>query len=188
MVYDAPSADDDQKRQVEAWVFEAIRKQPNAVGLKARLGAIWIWRSRYDEAAEWYRRMLAENPDNPDALNNLAWLLALRDQGNVQEALGLIDHAIDVMGAIPSLVDTRAVVLIRAGQLDQAILDLNRARSAEPRNPNFALHLAWAYQGKGKSDEARKAFQLAKEMGWTVAKSDPLERILTERWGRELVQ
>ena len=35
-------------------------------------------------------------------------------QGKAQEALELINHAIEVAGPVPSFLDTRAVVLIRA--------------------------------------------------------------------------
>ena len=165
---------------------EAVRKRPDAILLASKLGVIWIRQGRFDEAEGLFRRLLAGNPDNVDALNNLAWLLALRDQGKAQEALELIDRAIEVQGAVPSLVDTRAVVLIRAGQLDRALSELGRARTSDPRNPSLALHLAWAYQAEGKTDEARTALQQAKDLGWKVAASDPLERSLFEHWGREL--
>ena len=185
-VFDAPSAGEAEKRQVEAWVAEAVRKRPDAVLLASKLGAIWIRQGRFDEAEELFRRLLAGNPDNADALNNLAWLLALRDQGKAQEALELIDRAIDVAGAVPSLLDTRAVVLIRAGQLDQAVEDLSNARASNAPKPSFALHLAWAYHAEGKTDEARKAFQQAEILGWKPEKSDPLERSLMDKLRQDL--
>jgi cellulose synthase operon protein C len=121
-----------------------------------------------------------------DALNNLAWLLALRDQGKTQEALKLIDRAIEIQGPVPSLLGTRSVVLIRAGQFDRALTDLDRARIADPRMSTLALHQAWAYRAEGKTDEARRAFQHAKELGWTLATSDPLERPFLDQLGRAL--
>src|SRR5262249_39612933 len=153
-----------QRRQVEAWVVEAIQKRPDAVLLASKLGVIQIRLGRFDEAERVLRRLLAGHPDNTDVLNNLAWLLALREPARATEALELINHAIDVAGAVPSLVDTRSVVQIRAGQLDQAIVELDRARAMDPRNPSLALHLAWAYQGQGRLDEARKAFQQARDL------------------------
>ena len=94
--------------------------------------------------------MLASNPDNAGALNTLAWLLALRDQGKTQEAIELIDHAIEVLGENPSLVDTRAVARIKSGQVDRAMEELLAIRKQVPRNPSFALHLAWAYHAKAE--------------------------------------
>jgi tetratricopeptide (TPR) repeat protein len=188
LVFDAPSAGEAERRQVEAWLTAALEKRPDQLGLKTRLATVWLMQGRLDESAKCYRGILAKAPDNADALNNLAWLLALRDQGKPQEALELINRAIDVTGPVSSLFDTRAVVLIRAGQLDRAIIDLDRARTGDPRNPNVAVHLAWAYQADGKTDLARKAFQQAKDLGWKVAKSDPLERSFMEKLRSELGQ
>jgi tetratricopeptide (TPR) repeat protein len=187
-IVDAPSADEAQKRQVETWLVEATRKRPASTELKTRLAIIWLWQGRYDEATDWLQKLLAQSPDSPEALNTLAWLVAMRDPGKAPEALEMINHAIELTGAVPSYIDTRAVVLIRAGRLDQAILDLDRARGAEPRNPNFALHQAWAYREKGDTEGARRALDQAKQLGWTIAKCDPLERSLLDRWGRGLIQ
>jgi len=185
-LYDAPSANEDQRRQVEAWVSAAIQKRPELLGLSARLGAIWIRQGRFDDAEALYRRILGSGPDNVEALNGLAWLLAMRDHGKTQEALELIDRAIDGGGRAPSLVDTRAVVLIRSGQLDRAIQDLSNAQNADPRNPSLALHLAWAFQTVGKTEEARKAFQQAEKLGWKPEKSDPLERSFMDKLRQDL--
>src|SRR5262249_26771807 len=41
-LYHAASAGEAEKRQTEAWVGEALKKQPNAVGLRVKLGTIWL--------------------------------------------------------------------------------------------------------------------------------------------------
>ena len=148
---------------MEAWVAEAVAKRPDAVLLTARLGAIWIRQGRFDEAEALFRRALASNPDNAGALNNLAWLLALRDQNKAREAIELIDRAIEVLGENPSLVDTRAVARINSGQTDQAVEELLAIRKQLPHKPSFALHLAWAYHAKGKDDEARTGIPRGRE-------------------------
>ena len=66
---------------------------PTRSGLASKLGVIWIRQGRFDEAEALFRRILASNPDNAEALNNLAWLLALREQGKTDEVLALINHA-----------------------------------------------------------------------------------------------
>jgi tetratricopeptide (TPR) repeat protein len=186
LILEAPSAGHDAKRQAEAWLVDALRKRPEATGLKVKLGSFQLSQGRFDEAAEAFRQVLNENPDDADALNCLAWLLALRAPAKVDEALALIDHAIDVMGAVPTLVDTRAVVLIRAGDLDRAVRDLGVARTGAPRNPNVLLHLAWAYQEGGRLDEARLTFQQAKDLGWSSTRSDPLERPFINKLAQKL--
>ena len=118
-LYDAPSADETQRRQVEAWVAEAVRKRPDAVRARSKLGVIWIRQGRFDEAEAIVSPASAERSRRCDALNSLAWLLALRDESKTAGGPGAINRAIEVQGPVPSLVDTRAVVLIRAGQARQ---------------------------------------------------------------------
>ena len=57
--YDAPSADATQRRQVEAWAAEAVRRRPDSDLLIARLGTIWIRQGRFDEAEALCRLVLA---------------------------------------------------------------------------------------------------------------------------------
>jgi tetratricopeptide (TPR) repeat protein len=167
---------------------EALRREPDNEATRGYLGAALFMQGRLDEAEGLFRGLLAGDPDMTDALNNLAWLLALRDQGKAQEALERIDHAIEVAGPSPDLLSTRSVVLIRAGQLDRALIDLEGARAVAPRNPSLAVHLAWACQASGRIDEARKAFQQAKDLGWTLAATDPLERPFLDELGRALTR
>jgi len=175
LLYDAPSAGDGEKRQIEIWVLEAARKRPDSIRLACKLGVLRIRQGRFDEAEGLFRRLLASDPNDAEALNNLAWLLALRDESKAKEALTLINRAVDVQGPLSSLIDTRAVVLIRAGQLDQALKELGDARARDPRNPSLSLHLAWVLQKKGNSQEAKTALLKADECGLKNHGLDPLE-------------
>jgi predicted Zn-dependent protease len=129
---------------------------------------------------------LRRSPDNAEALNNLAWMLALRSQDRTSEALELINRAIEMRGPTSSLVDTRAVVLIRAGQPNRAIEGLTIARATDPKNPSLAVHLAWAYQMASNRQEAINAFRLAEKLGLRLASCDPLERSFVEKLRKDL--
>ena len=185
-LYDAPSVTEAERREVETWLAAASQKRPDLVVLSEKLGLLWLRRGRVDEAEALYRRVLGSNPDDPEALNSLAWLLALRDPGKPQEALECIDHAIEVRGRIASLIDTRAVVLIRSGRASQAIEELKDAQQLDERKSSVALHLAWAYQALGKTAEAKQAFQQAVNLGWKAENSDPLERKLIDKLRHDL--
>ncbi len=186
-LYDAPSADDTPKRQMEAWVAEAVRKQPEAVRPRlpssGRSGSARVGSTRRRRLL---RGLLASDPDNVGALNTLAWLLALRDQGKTQEAIELIDRAIEIVGENPSLLDTRAVARIKLGQIDQAVEELPAIRKQAPQKPSFALHLAWAYQAQGQTDQARKELQEAEKLGLKPQALDPLELAVFQRLRKEL--
>ena len=185
-ILDAPSADESQKGLVEAWLLEAIQKRPDLVILQAKLAVLRIRQNRCDEAETIYRRALSSVPDYSEALNSLAWLLALQEPAKTQEALELINRAIEIQGPIPSLVDTRAVVLIRANRIVEAVEDLRKAQDIDRANPSLALHLAWAYQTEGNVDEGRKFFRQAQELGWRTERSDPVERPLMEKLRHDL--
>ena len=186
LLYDAPSAREAERRQVEAWVAEAVRKKPDATVLASTLGAVWIRQGRFDDAEGLLRRLMVSDPNNAVVLNNLAWLLALRDENKSHEALVLIGRAIEAQGPTPSLLDTRAVVLIRAGQLDKAVEDLSTARASDASKPSFALHLAWAYSAKGQSDNARASLKEAEKLGLKPRALDPLELAVFQRLRKEL--
>ena len=84
---------------------EAGRRAAEAIGkggpaarlLRPKLAAIYCRQGRYDEAEALFRSVLREEPGNVEALNNLAWELALRESGEPREALALIDRAIERM-------------------------------------------------------------------------------------------
>jgi tetratricopeptide (TPR) repeat protein len=185
-LYDAPSVTLAQQKQVEAWLDEASRKRPDLAVLATKLAALWIRQGRFDEAEGLYRQILDSHPDHSEALNNLAWLLALRDQSKTGEALGLIDRAIGLDGRSPSLLDTRAVVLIRSGKPAEAADVLLDARSLDARNFSVPLHLAWATQAQGKIAQAIKAYDEAIKLGWKAERSDPLERGFIEKLRQEI--
>jgi len=185
-VFDAPSAGEAQKRQVEAWLTEAVRKKPDAALLTARLAVIWIHQGRYDEAEALCRRVLTDAPNNAGALNTLAWLLSLRDRGKAEEAVTLVNRAVAALGESPSLSDTRAVARIKLGQIDRALEDLRAIRKQAPRNPSFALHLAWAYHAKGENDQARTELQDAEKLGLRPKALDPLELAVFQQLRKEL--
>src|SRR5262249_12343444 len=185
-VYDAPSADEAQRRQVEAWIAEAVQQRPDAVELETKLSTIWIRAGRSEEAENLCRRLLRSHPDNVDVLNNLAWILALRQPSQTHEALELIDHALEIQGPVPTLVDTRAVVLIQAGQIEKAIPILEEARNSNPGNASLPRHLAWAYQQQGNADQARKALHDAEALGGKASICDPLERPFLDKLRRDL--
>jgi tetratricopeptide (TPR) repeat protein len=176
------------RARVEAWVAEAIRKSPAAAApLRPKLATIVSNEGRYEEAEALFRQILASDPDNVETLNNLAWELALSERGNPGEALELIDRAIEKAGPGSTLVDTRAVALIRAGDPGRAAQELRTALTVDPANVSLALHLAWACQAAGMPAQARAAFQRAEALGLRPEARDPRERGLIERLQRELV-
>ena len=116
-----------------------------------------------------YRRALAVDPGNTDALNGLAYSYAVQGV-RLEEALGLIDRALAAYPNEPNYLDTRGWILYRMGRYKEAervILDSLRKIGA-PANLNermmqsdIHLHLGKIYVVQGQSTKARAEFEKA---------------------------
>ena len=113
------------------------------------------------------RQVLESRPDDCEALNNLAWVLAMRNQGDMPQALALINRAIELNDSDPSLVDTRAVILIRSGQNDRALEQLRSVQQQSPQDPGVAFHMAWAYRAIGDMHSAQEP-SCKKQSAWVL--------------------
>ena len=132
--------------------------------------------SRFDEEIRIYRQLLQSEPDNVVYLNNLAWALSEYSE-QPQEALELIDRALATLEVRPAeLLDTRGVILIRLGQLDEAISTLNEVVRERPNNAVYYFHLARALANAQQTDQAREAVARALELGLTASDLEPFER------------
>ena len=174
-IYKAKSVTEPQRRKVAAWLEEMVQQKPENVFLLTKLAVLRTLQGNYVKAEAIYRRLLGTNPDNVDALNSLAWQLALRNK-NSDEALELVDRAIDVAGPNPTLLDTRGVVLMQLGEGDKARDVLQEAVSSDPGKPIYYFHLARALQMTNAPLEARKALEQSKVLGLTEESVDYLER------------
>jgi hypothetical protein len=121
-----------------------------------------------------YRKVLAADPANLVALNNLAWLLG-QDTADAPEALPLISKALQIYGPRAELLDTRASIHLTMGVYSSAVADLTEVVSEAATASRF-LHLARARWACGDRDGARKAFWHAKKLGLDVRQLHPLER------------
>ena len=185
-LWDATLLDEKQRHQIEALLVDACKKRPDELVLSTAVASLRTKQGRFDEAEAMYRHMLASNPMEAATLNNLSWLIALRDPKNCREALELVNRAIDIRGHHPSLIDTRAVIYIRNGEFQSAIDDLTKVRNVDPQNATFGLHLAWAYQSQGHKAEALREFKKALELGWKPGRCDPLERSIVTQLSKDL--
>lgn len=90
------------------------------------------------EAVKWYRK--AGDQGDPEALNNLAFLLATSTDANVRnpkEAIVTAQKAVDASGENPSCLDTLATAYYEAGQPDKAAEAERRALTLKPYNLSY---------------------------------------------------
>ncbi|HEV7999990.1 MAG TPA: tetratricopeptide repeat protein, partial [Planctomycetaceae bacterium] len=143
------------------------------------LGALQDRMADYDAAEHSYREGLAVASTRIDALNNLAYILALRKK-ELPEARKLIDRALANGGPRGPLEDSLAMIELAMGNTDAALSDASQACSEDP-NPVHLFHLARLQLSKGDRKAATDALKEARKGGLTPASLHPLERpTLTE--------
>ncbi|MEZ4600267.1 MAG: PEP-CTERM system TPR-repeat protein PrsT [Syntrophotaleaceae bacterium] len=144
-----------------------LRRHPDNVS------AIFLLASLHDQigdkrkAKELYQEVIGKKADHIPALNNLAYLFA-DNYGNLDEALRLAAQAFQLNPGDPGIMDTLGYVLLRLGRHAEALPYLKNAVAKLPEQPDVLLHLAQAYSGAGKTDQAEEALQQVVSMPYPV--------------------
>jgi tetratricopeptide (TPR) repeat protein len=159
--------------RAERLLRAALSASPRNTGVLFALAGLEDLRGRFAEAEAYYRQVLAVDGDNARALNNLAWLLALRGRKG-DEALPLIQRAVELYGPRPDLLDTRALVYLALERPDKARADLKAALADTPTATRY-LHLARVCQAADDADGAAAALKEAKALGLRRAQLHPVE-------------
>jgi tetratricopeptide (TPR) repeat protein len=127
----------------------------------------------YDAEEQSYRQVLNLDGSNVPALNNLAYLLALRKK-DLPDAQAFAEHAIAQVGPRAALRDTRAIVRLASGQMAMAIADSDAAVRDAPVAQHF-FHNAQIRFLLGQRDAARASWQQARKLGLRISSLNPLE-------------
>jgi len=161
-IYESQHKDDLAERQYQ----EAIHKDPNSVPALLLLGDLSFRLKKYSEAEKAYRKAAKLQPGNGDIYNNLCWVFLDRNE-RIEEARELISRALLLTPEHRSFyLDTQGVILLRLGNVSDAIIALEEAVALLPKD-NAAylvetyLHLAEAYRTAGDTANACKAEQAA---------------------------
>jgi tetratricopeptide (TPR) repeat protein len=112
---------------------------------------------RAKEGIAWLNKALAKDPDNPNALNSMGYILA--EQGVLlDKALSFCRRALALRKDNPPYLDSMGWVYHKMGLEKQALASLQKAVEAEPDNVDFRIHLVEVERALGKSaaPEGRK--------------------------------
>jgi tetratricopeptide (TPR) repeat protein len=167
----------EQRQRVGAIVRRAIGSDPENVLPLNLLADYQDYAQDYEAAEQTYLRILDRNPRHPVALNNLAWLIAMRETNpmRIQQATRMIDQVIDVIGPTPELQDTKATVEMAAGRFSNAIDFLKKSIAVSPSGKKY-YRLSLAQLRAGQQDLARESYRQAVAEGFDPAQLHPLER------------
>lgn len=148
---------------VHEWLEAARKDQPRSLALLLGLGEWSALKRDFAGAEKAYRLVLQADPKSAVALNNLAWILACRSDA-ADQAMAFVDRAIALYGANGELLDTRARILISAGQHARAVSDLQDAIN-QSQTPLRYFHLALAQWKMDRKQEAIASFRDARARG-----------------------
>jgi tetratricopeptide (TPR) repeat protein len=116
-----------------------LERYPDDRGLLFARSFLYERMDRVDEAIVELRALLAQDPDDPVALNALGYTLADRTD-QFEEAYELIRRAYEQSPDNAAIVDSMGWVEFRMGNHEQAIEHLRRAWALQ-RDPEIAAHL-----------------------------------------------
>jgi protein O-GlcNAc transferase len=106
-----------------------------------------------------YRELLAEWPDDADALNLLGVIAG--QKGQLEEALGLVGRALQVNPRHALAHANRARVLLGLGRAAEALESAAQALSVEPRLLEGLLNEAAAHRALGHTTRALESYERA---------------------------
>jgi Tfp pilus assembly protein PilF len=144
------------KSETEAVLREIASFLPPSIQNYWKLAMLWQRLEKPEEVVASYRAALELEEESTLVLNNLASILG-KDPMTRQEALQLIDRALDLEPNSPILLDTKALILLEQGtseSLQEAKMLLERATEIDPSLRNHQLHLAVAYLRSGEEEKA----------------------------------
>ena len=167
--------------RIQPWFVKAKRIDPGSVIIKLMEAELLSLDAKPEEAEKVYRDLISRS--DVDATqkaiisNNLAFHLA--KPGSTSEARKLIEAAIEELGPLPDLLDTRGMIRMAAGEPQDAVVDFAEA-VLQPTDVKF-LHLAWAQLETGDEAAARASLEAGRRRGLAKSRLSPDDR---ERLGK----
>jgi putative PEP-CTERM system TPR-repeat lipoprotein len=128
-----------QPKEAEALASRWLRENPKDPLMRIFLADREIRDKDYREAAKLYREVIAIQPENVIALNNLAW--TLHESGD-PSAVTYAERAYKLAGNNPGVADTYGWILVQGGDPKRGVELLTQASAAAPNAPEIKLRLA----------------------------------------------
>jgi cellulose synthase operon protein C len=136
----------------------AIGLSPNALSVQVALGGLYESSGNWQTAQALYQKVLAAQPDNPVAANNLAYIL-LEHGGNANVALSLAQVARRGLPTSPNTADTLGWAYYQNGAYSVAQPLLEEAVKKTSDNTAYRYHLGVTYQKLKDNERARAEFE-----------------------------
>jgi Tfp pilus assembly protein PilF len=126
------------------------------------------------DAEKAYATVIAVEPKNVKALNNLAYLLS-QHGGDLDDALMYANRAVAQGPDTPEVIDTLGYVHVKRGELDSALASFD---SLLQKAPEHAEHLALLLASNGRGDAVRQELTAALANNDSPAARQAIQTIL----------
>jgi uncharacterized protein (TIGR03790 family) len=166
-----------QSEAEKLWA-RAADLEPRLTAAQLQLAMSLEARGAYEEAADRYRRAIAESPQNATALNNLAYLLAERVH-MPKDALPIAQRASRI-SSDPNIADTLAWVYHLLGDDRSAAPLVERAAAGASESAEIRLHAAFIYTGIGALVRARQELDTAEKLDPQVTQRSDVKALRQE--------
>lgn len=121
-----------------------------------------VKRERFEEALEFFDRVLEMNPENADALNNRG--VAVYHLGRVEEAMECYSRALDADPENLEVMRNMGFILRKTGLLDDALECYDRILAKE-EDPSDLRSKAAVLVGLGRIEEAIECLMVSADIG-----------------------
>lgn len=109
-----------------------------------------------------YRKILADDPNQPEVFYNLG--LILRSNGRLNEAVEAYENALELRPRFPEAINNLGVVFERLGRLDEAEDVFRHALLLEPNSADTLSNLGGMLKDLGRLDESIECLTRAHEL------------------------
>ena len=157
---------------------------PDDAEVDGEEGLVLTRAGRWDEAAKYLQKAVADSHEDENVLNALG-LLAQQHSHQLDQAADYFRRALAIHAAPDdfraSLLDNLASVYDQQNRYADAIQQLQLAIEIAPSNPEYRTDLAMAFAGSGRYDDARSEIRTVLTIDPNYQRALDFLRILDER-------
>jgi putative PEP-CTERM system TPR-repeat lipoprotein len=139
--------------EAEAMAKKWLAEHPKDAGFRIYLAERALADKNLRSAVTHYQAVVALQPDNVVALNNLAWSAG---QLGDPKAIGYAERAVRLAPDSAAALDTLGTLLVAKGDASKGLEYLTRAAELAPKRHDIRLNYAKALAKAGRPDDARK--------------------------------
>ena len=164
-------------RMADTW----LKDHPKDVSFLQHLGDSALNSADYPTAERRYRELLLVQPEQPVALNNIAWLLM---QQGKPGALDFAERAVKAAPEQAPLIDTLAQALAAEKRFPEAIAEQKKALALAPEASVFRLNLAKYLLQSGDKPGALVELQTLSKKGKAVPEQAEVQTLIVQAGGK----